>query len=678
MTNNRKKYLKMKKRYYFFLISLFVAAACARQPMQMEVPIAGAPGERLYQKAEKRFQEQAYEQALELFRDYQALYPDSPLLPAVMIKIGAVHSARREFAEARAVYAELIHRYPESRLVTDARMDILSSYYQEGAYQEVLSNAGTIDDGAVSPSVRLRKYSMIADAQIAVENFVAAAKTYILLYNEVAESPKRDQILENLDKAASRLSPEDLSTLREGIEDSELRGHLLYLLGLRYVMDGRPQEALQALSEFVDTFPEDRNVPSANRLMEACQEDALYDRHLIGCLLPLSGKYEAFGRKALQGVQLALSEISQANGGADFQLIIKDTEGDPVKAAQAVRELALEDRAAAIIGPILTAQAAALEAQGQKIPIVTLTQKDHIVENGEYVFRNFLTPEMQVKTIVSYASMELGLERFAILYPDEKYGVTFMNLFWDEVLTYGGEVVGVEAYGAEQADFTDSIKKLVGLYYEVPEDLAAPEETPAFPEVAADEPDAGENLPEQEEEVSPEQEEEQPKAIVDFDAIFIPDGPEKTGLLLPQLTYYDVVNVFLLGTNLWHSDKLIQRANQDAHGAIMPEIFFAESANEKVVDFVNQYTDIFGEKPGFIEAVSYDTAMMMFTIVGRPEIRFRADIRNALLDLVNFEGVTGRTSFAENGEARKKLYLLQIRGGDFVELEHNPNGSVDP
>jgi len=49
-------------------------------------------------------------------------------------------------------------------------------------------------------------------------------------------------------------------------------------------------------------------------------------------------------------------------------------------------------------------------------------------------------PKMQVEAIVSYAIEVLGISRFAILYPDDKYGTTFMGLFQDEVEAYQGEV----------------------------------------------------------------------------------------------------------------------------------------------------------------------------------------------------------------------------------------------
>ena len=82
------------------------------------------------------------------------------------------------------------------------------------------------------------------------------------------------------------------------------------------------------------------------------------------------------------------------------------------------------------------------------------------------------------------------------------------------------------------------------------------------------------------------------------------------------------------------------------------------------------FEQTFKEKPGFIEAVAYDSAMILFKIVSRPDIRYRSSIKNALINLNDFQGVTGITSFHNNGEAKKRLYLLRIKNGKFVELEY--------
>ena len=45
-----------------------------------------------------------------------------------------------------------------------------------------------------------------------------------------------------------------------------------------------------------------------------------------------------------------------------------------------------------------------------------------------------------------------------------------------------------------------------------------------------------------------------------------------------------------------------------------------------------------------------------------------SELKNELLAVRDFEGVTGFTSFDKNGEVHKNLYLLRIKGDQFLEL----------
>ncbi len=446
----------------------------------------------------------------------------------------------------------------------------------------------------------------------------------------------------------------------------------MFQLGLNYADEERYDEALEILSVFTEKFPQHENIQQAKSLIAAINKKSVYSRYTIGCLLPLSGPYKIYGNGALKGIQLAFNQFNTGNHRPSIKIIVKDTASDSVKAAAAVKEL-FEENVAAIIGPVVTSGSAAREAQNYGIPIITLTQKDNIPEIGEYVFRNFITPGMQVKALVSYAVEELGLKSYAILYPDEKYGKTFMNLFWDEVIAHEGKVVGVESYKPDGTDFADPIKKLVGLYYEIPDKLKNINET--ADENETDE-TTNENIVEtlllpldKESENWNMKENDEPEAVVDFDVVFIPDAPKTSGLIIPQLAFYDVKDIYLFGTNLWHSDSLIDMTLKHAQGAVMPDGFFVESRSKNVKQFVDSYNEIFHRKPGFIEAAAYDTALILFQMVSRPDIRFRSVIKNELKRLEDFHGVTGLTSFDSNGDAIKNLYLLQIRGQRFVELE---------
>lgn len=108
----------------------------------------------------------------------------------------------------------------------------------------------------------------------------------------------------------------------------------------------------------------------------------------------------------------------------------------------------------------------------------------------------------------------------------------------------------------------------------------------------------------------------------------------------------------------------------------MADGFFAESANKNVKDFVRIFEKTFRQKPGFIEAVAYDTAMIMFLMLDRPEIRYRSILKDRLMELENFNGITGITSFGNNGDARKSLYLLQVKGRKFFELKDSFTGVI--
>ena len=88
-----------------------------------------------------------------------------------------------------------------------------------------------------------------------------------------------------------------------------------------------------------------------------------------------------------------------------------------------------------------------------------------------------------------------------------------------------------------------------------------------------------------------------------------------------------------------------------------------------MVGFVDEFTAVFGNEPGFIEAVAYDTAKILFEIITRSETSYRSLIRDELLQLSEYPGVTGITTFRPDGDVEKKLYLLSIKGNQFVELE---------
>ena len=659
----------MKFKCAIILLSavLFIWA-CAPKPAIIPAPDQVTSEDEFFARAEQLYESESYDEALALYDEYFRRFPDKPLAAAALMKIGIIRALKENYEEARSAFRNIISAYPTSPFVPDAMVEELRTYYQQGRYQVVIELAPDMLKTIDSWTHIFRIYALIGDIYMTQGAPVDALDYYARAW-EFASGPELEAIAEKFKEAIAQLDSADVAILIQHPDESLPMDYLLFQLGLNYALEEKYGDALMILNQFIEKYPAHENRILAESLIDEIKKNAFFKRYTIGCLLPLSRPYQSFGQRALQGLELAQAQFSSQSSNPPLNIIIKDTEADPDKTITALEEL-YRDQVAAIIGPIVTSEIAAREAQQMGIPIITLTQKDNIPEIGDKVFRNFITPKMQVQTLTSFTVESLGLYRFAILYPDETYGTTFMNLFWDQLLESGGQVVAVESYKPDQTDFSDSIKKLVGLFYEIPEDLKPVEEELADDQELEDAETSGQA--EDQTQVPGARggaKEDEPEPIVDFDAVFIPDSPGKAGQIVPQLAYHDIKDVYILGTNLWHSDSLIKIADQYVQGAVMPDGFFAASPSPRVQKFVKDFEETYQETPDFIEAIVYDTAMILFNVVSREQIRYRSEIRDELLNLDAFPGVTGLTRFDENGDAQKKLYLLRVKGKKFVELD---------
>jgi ABC-type branched-subunit amino acid transport system substrate-binding protein len=632
----------MKLKYNVLVMTvLFGLVACVPAIKEPVGTDKAAKGRALYEQAEKLFKSKAYEDALKIYDEYLAKYPDQPLADEALMKMGKIYAALDQNEAKLTVYQRLVKDYPESRFAPDAMMEILATYYNKSRYKEVILQAADILEKTDSKQHIFQTYVYLADTYIVMGAPMDAIYFINIAYNK-SPSEEKERIRVKLESAISRLKTEDILSLLMRMDDKLPRGYLLYQLGLRKFQADQPAESLKVFSEYIKKFPGHENQEQAREFIALINQRLAFNRFDIGCLLPLSGSHAVFGMRALRGIKLALNTYHSLHKEIRLNLIVQDSQSDEQNAVKGIQTLNKKN-VSAVIGPMVACISAAEEAQKQKIPIIVLSQKNGIPDLGDYVFRNFLTPQTQIETIVPYAIEKLGVRRFAILYPKDIYGETFMTLFQDNVYLYGEHIVGIEAYTPDQTDFGEPIKKLINHSGTAINDEGA----------------AGK-------EAHPRQEE----AVVDIDAVFIPDTFSTVGLIAPQLLFYDIKDVLLLGTNLWHSERLIEMVRKYVQGALVPDAFYSDSDKKQVVDFISRYENAFQEKPKFIEAVAYDTAMMLFQIVSQAEIKSRGELKDRLQTMRNYDGVTGLTSFKTNGEVDKKLYLFRIVKDKFVEVEY--------
>ncbi|MEC9018686.1 MAG: penicillin-binding protein activator, partial [Nitrospinota bacterium] len=422
------------------------------------------------------------------------------------------------------------------------------------------------------------------------------------------------------------------------------------------------------LEEFLTKFPQHKKSEGFKRDLKKLEQENS-DRNIeLAILLPLTGKLAATGQQVLQGIQLAYSLLPEDYRRKVF-LNVKDS-SDSVSIEKTVGDLARTPKTVGMIGPLFSDEIkrSSVIADSFKLPIFTPTASSaDLVDLSPYIFRNALTRKIQARFLAEYSINKLKLKRFAILYPSERYGEELKDEFLRSVEKLGGEVVGMASYDRTQNDFKNQILELGGIADDdldritrkqlienlIQADFSDPTVL-SRPKVGAAHWSGNkiENL-----KVSLE---------LGYDAIFIPGIYDKVGLIIPQLAFYNIENIALLGTSGWNSPELIKMGGKFLKSIYFVDGFYSDSHKMNVKKFVQQFQNNYGERPSHLSAQAYDAAGIVFQaiIAGANN---RVKLKNKLLQVKNYPGVTGRTDITKSGDSEKNIFALTVRRKKIVE-----------
>ena len=160
-----------------------------------------------------------------------------------------------------------------------------------------------------------------------------------------------------------------------------------------------------------------------------------------------------------------------------------------------------------------------------------------------------------------------------------------------------------------------------------------------------------------------------PKPAPDFEALFIPDSYDRVAMIVPQLAYYDLTGIRLLGTSGWDSPELLKTDPKHLEGAVFVDGFFADSFRPEANDFIENFYMAYDREPDTMEALVYDAADMAVRVLVENRGGTRDAFRKGLLQLNRYPGVTGRTSFPPTRDAEKDLFILMVKAGKIVHVK---------
>lgn len=374
----------------------------------------------------------------------------------------------------------------------------------------------------------------VADALAAASRLEDALRVAAVLAEAQAPGATRGW---TLNRAAGWLSelPEDrLSAWVDGAGPLAPTAGLTRIRGL--LRRGDLAEAEAAVERLRLRHAEaEATVVAARELDRARQSLAGRLSGRVGVLCPLTGRYARFGNAFLQGARLAAEHVPSPLA-SPWQLVVEDTEADPVMAALMARKLCVEDQCSLLFGALLTATTAtaALVAADHDVSLISPTAtSERLGLLGPHVLQTNQTGQLEAALLARLARQVLLKERFVIIRPDTPEGASMATAFAEVVAELGGEVVGSEVISPAATDFRREVSALRQLRPEV---------------------------------------------------VFAPVTAEQMVLLGPQLDFYGV-GALLIGPSAWNSSRLLDEA-----GTVMERAVFAAAAVAYPVDWTTDFT----------------------------------------------------------------------------------------
>jgi len=320
---------------------------------------------------------------------------------------------------------------------------------------------------------------------------------------------------------------------------------------------------------------------------------------------------------------MAADEINSAGGIGDRQLkiIYEDDQCDPKQAVNAFEKLTTIDKIKIIIGPACSSNVLAVAPRANEKKVIiftTIGSTDKITTAGDYVFRNTPTARDYSYFMADFAYRNLSARTASVLYLNLDNGIDYKDAFVKKFEELGGKILGTESYERTATDFRSQLAKIK-------------EQNP--------------------------------------DVIFMA-GQINQGLAMKQARELGI-DVQLIGPVTVENPDLLAQAGSAAEDVIYSAPKFDKN-DPLVKAFQEKYVSRYNKTLGVRTAIAYDAVMIIAERLKKCSNNVDIDVecvKNGLYATKNYPGVSGLTSFDENGDVSKPLTIKTIKDGKFVEYE---------
>ena len=304
----------------------------------------------------------------------------------------------------------------------------------------------------------------------------------------------------------------------------------------------------------------------------------------IGLLIPLSGEQSNVGKSIVQSVRLAINKIDNPS----IKILPKDTKNDPLTTLTAAKDLRLEG-VKIVIGPIFNKNLIYLDELKEMV-FLSLTNKN--INNPKNVISAGINANSQIRTIMKFKKIN-NINRTIFLIPNldfkeeieaaisqSKIKLKHSHIYETNPTKLTNQIEEITMYNQRKKNLEDEIKRLE----------TSNEENKKW---------KIKNLKKKD-----------TLGGINFDSIIVSDFEESLKSVFTSFLYTDVSpkRVYYITLNQWFDESFLKEES-------LQPVYFPSINKENYDKFVDDYNNIYNEKPNQLSFLSYDLAGLVYYLI---------------------------------------------------------------
>lgn len=343
-------------------------------------------------------------------------------------------------------------------------------------------------------------------------------------------------------------------------------------------------------------------------------QDPIY----IALSAPITGNYAEYGENFTRAITLALDEINTAGGihGRPVELVIGDSKGVPKESATLAQKFTSDSRIVAQIGDFTSTCSLAAQPiyhRARMVQLAPTSTHPDFAPGSPYSFSIAGRQTEEGPFMARFAVETLGKTRIAFLYVNNDWGIAMRDHFVAEIHRLGAEIIAQEAYFDGTTDFTAILTKF---------------------------------------------------QAVNPDLLYLASMYNDGALISKQRQKLGWNDVTVMGAGSLYSPKFLELGEDAVEGVLTSCVFFPGEPRPEVQKFVKGFEERHQQTPNVFAAVAYDSMNLLAYAIQQAGTDRQA-IRDALAQIRDFPGVTGKITFTDVGDVVKEYRKMYVHDGKF-------------